>query len=92
MVRTGKINENTDKKELQKILRDSGWDNDEAKRVVAIDPKGNMFVDGTKGVQYVQESMDSIRSGFDDVMSNGPLAYEYCRGVKAVLHLSLIHI
>ena len=91
MIRTGKINEYTDKKELAEILRNAGWDKEEAKRVVVIDPKGNMFVDATKGVQYVQESIDSIRSGFDDVMSNGPLAYEYCRGIKAVLHHYVPH-
>ncbi|MDV3293309.1 MAG: elongation factor EF-2, partial [Nitrososphaerales archaeon] len=29
--------------------------------------------------------MDSIRAGFDDIMKNGPLAYEFTRGVKVVL-------
>src|SRR5207245_7910054 len=39
----------------------------------------------TKGVQYLQESMGSIRSGFEDIMKNGPLAYEFCRGIKCTL-------
>ncbi len=64
LIRTGQINENMDKKQLAKTLRDLGWDPDEAKSVVTIDNKGNMMLDATKGVQYLQESMDSILSGF----------------------------
>ena len=91
LIRAGKINDNTDKKELQEILMKEGWERDEAKRVVTIDSGGNMFVDATKGVQYVQESMDSIRAGFYDVMSNGPIAYENVRGVKATFHHYVPH-
>jgi elongation factor 2 len=85
LIRTGQLNENTDKKSIAKILRDKGWDADEARSVVTIDDKGNMLLEETKGVQFLQESMDSIRAGFNDVMTNGPLAYEFCRGFKVVL-------
>ncbi len=91
MIRTGKINENMDKKEMAKILRDNGWDTDESRNVVAIDERGNLFVDATKGVQFLQESLDSMLAGFTDVMINGPLAYEYCRGLKVVLHHYVPH-
>jgi len=85
LIRTGQLNENTDKKTVAKVLREHGWDADEARSVVTIDEKGNMLLEETKGVQYLQESMDSIRAGFNDVMTNGPLAYEFCRGYKVVL-------
>ncbi len=85
LIRTGKIHENMDKKEMAMILREHNWSTDESKKVVAIDERGNLFVDGTKGVQYLQESLDSMRAGFSDVMQNGFLAYEYCRGLKVVL-------
>jgi elongation factor 2 len=85
LIRNGTLNEMTDKKGIQKTLRDNGWSSDMAKSVVAIDPRGNMLTEETKGVQYLQESMDSIRAGFEDIMENGPLAYELCRGVKATL-------
>jgi len=49
------------------------------------------MVDETKGVQFIQESMDSIRSGFDDVIKNGPIAKEQVRGVKFVLHHFVPH-
>jgi len=35
--------------------------------------------------------MDSIRSGFEDVMEEGPLSREYCRGVKVILHHYVPH-
>ncbi len=85
LIRTGQLNENQDKKTVAKILRDRGWDADEARSVVEIDERGNMLLEETKGVQFLQESMDSIRAGFNDVMTNGPLAYEYCRGMKVIL-------
>ncbi len=91
LIRTGKINENMDKKSLQTIFRDQGWEPEESKRVVAIDERGNIFVETTKGVQFLQESMDSIRSGFEDIMANGPLAYEFCRGMKIILHHYVPH-
>src|SRR5581483_6844171 len=91
MIRTGKIKEDMDQKEMAKLLREKGWSSDEARSVAAIDASGNMFIDETKGVQYLQESMDSIRSGFDDVIRNGPIAQEQVRGVKFVLHHFVPH-
>ncbi len=91
LIVTGQINENMDRKQIAKVLRDHGWDADEARGVVAIDERGNVFVDQTKGVQFLQESMDSLRAGFVDAMRNGPLAYEYVRGAKVVLHHFVPH-
>ncbi len=91
LIRTGRINENMDRKQIAKILREHGWSADEARNVAAIDERGNIFIDATTGVQFLQESMDSLKSGFFDVMLNGPLAYEYCRGVKVVLHHFVPH-
>jgi elongation factor 2 len=91
MLRTGQIKEDMDKKVMAKILREKGWNADEARSVAAIDPGGNMLIDETKGVQFLQESMDSIRSGFDDVVHSGPIAHESLRGVKFVLHHFVPH-
>ncbi|HLG36916.1 MAG TPA: elongation factor EF-2, partial [Nitrososphaera sp.] len=91
MIRTGKIKEDMDKKEMARLLREKGWSADEARSVSAVDQSGNMLIDETKGVQFLQESMDSIRSGFDDVIHNGPIAHESVRGVKFVLHHFVPH-
>jgi elongation factor 2 len=91
LIKTGQIKEDMDKKEMAKILREKGWNADEARNVAAIDVGGNMLIDETKGVQFIQESMDSIKSGFDDVIHSGPIAHESVRGVKFVLHHFVPH-
>ncbi len=91
MIRNGTLNEYKDKKEVAKILKDAGWDSDDAKRIMRFDTRGNVMVDGTKGVQFVQESTDSILSGFDDTMKEGPLTREQVRGCKFTFHHFVPH-
>ncbi|HYL66805.1 MAG TPA: elongation factor EF-2 [Nitrosopumilaceae archaeon] len=91
LIRNGTLNEYKDTKEVAEILRNAGWERDEAKRVMRFDPRGNVFVDGTKGVQFVQESTDSILSGFEDTMKEGPLAREQVRGCKFTFHHFVPH-
>ena len=91
LIRSRQIKEEMDKKEIARILREKGWNADEARNVATIDPIGNLLIDETKGVQFIQESMDSIKSGFDDVMHSGPIAHETVRGVKFALHHFVPH-
>jgi elongation factor 2 len=91
MIRNGTLNEYKDTKEVAEILRNAGWERDEAKRVMRFDSRGNVYVDGTKGVQFVQESTDSILSGFEDTMKEGPLAREQVRGCKFTFHHFVPH-
>ena len=91
LIRSRQIKEEMDKKEIARILREKGWNADEARSVATIDPIGNLLIDETKGVQFIQESMDSIKSGFDDVMHSGPIAHETVRGVKFALHHFVPH-
>jgi elongation factor 2 len=91
MIRNGTLNEYKDTKEVAEILRNAGWERDEAKRVMRFDPRGNVMVDGTKGVQFIQESSDSILSGFEDTMKEGPLAREQVRGCKFTFHHFVPH-
>jgi elongation factor 2 len=44
-----------------------------------------MLVDMTKGIQYLREVMELIQEGFEEVILNGPLAKEKCRGIKVKL-------
>jgi elongation factor 2 len=91
LIRTRHIREDMDKKEMAKVLRGKGWNAVEARSVAAIDVSGNVLLDETKGVQFIQESMDSIKSGFEDVIYSGPIAHETVRGVKFVLHHFVPH-
>ena len=82
MLRTGQIGEMKDKKMMAELLKKEGWDTDTIKRIMRLDSRGNVLINGTKGVQFVAESTDSINSGFDDVMKEGPLAKEQMRDCK----------
>ncbi len=82
MLRSGQIGEMKDKKEVSELLKAEGWDTDTIKRIMKLDSRGNVMINGTKGVQFVQESTDSINSGFEEVMKEGPLCREQMRDCK----------
>ena len=82
MILAGQLSEMKDKKEMENLLKSKGWDTDTAKRVMRFDSRGNIMINGTKGVQFIQESTDSILSGFEEVMKEGPLAREQVRNCK----------
>ncbi|HIP63024.1 MAG TPA: elongation factor EF-2, partial [Archaeoglobus profundus] len=73
-----------DKKELRKKLVEAGLSKEEAAGIVDY-YEGNVFCDVTKGIQYLNETMDLIIQGFREAMSAGPLAKEPCMGVKVKL-------
>ena len=84
MLRTGQISDMRDKQEVAALLKKEGWDTDTIKRIMKLDPGGNVLINGTKGVQFIQESTDSINSGFEDVMKEGPLCRERMRNCKFI--------
>jgi elongation factor 2 len=84
MLRSGQISDMKDKKEVSDLLKKEGWDTDTIKRVMRYDSRGNVMINGTKGVQFIQESTDSLNSGFDDVMKEGPLCKEQMRNCKFI--------
>ncbi|MEM4404734.1 MAG: elongation factor EF-2, partial [Nitrososphaerota archaeon] len=85
LIRRGELFDEMDRKQVAKILREHGWDADEARSVWMIDSGGNILVDMTKGAQYLHESKMMIIGGFQRVVQEGPLAGERMRGLKAVL-------
>jgi len=82
LIRKGEITEYMDRAAMAKILREHGWEPDEAKGVWSIDEPMNMIVDVTKGAQYVQEARDMIIAGYRWGIKEGPLAYEQIRGLR----------
>jgi len=68
----------------------AGWDNDTALSVKAI-YKGNMFLDATRGIVQLNEAIELILDGFEQVMNEGPLAREPCIGIKVTLTDAKLH-
>jgi elongation factor 2 len=84
-----------DAKELAKKLQDLGMDRDEARGVVMF-KDNNVFIDGTKGIQYLNETLELCKQGYEEAMNRGPLAQEKVMGLKvklvdAKLHEDSIH-
>ncbi|MGC8851288.1 MAG: elongation factor EF-2 [Candidatus Micrarchaeia archaeon] len=87
----GQIDESMKGKDLQERLIKAGLPRDEAKKIIAVH-ENNLFVDATKGVQYLQDIMELVIDAFDEAMSAGPLAKEKVVGVKVKLNDATIHV
>jgi elongation factor 2 len=83
----------------RKLADEFGWDVTEARKIWAFGPEGtgpNLFVDTTKGVNYLAEIKESVVGGFAWASQNGPLCEEQMRGCRynlmdVVLHADAIH-
>jgi len=83
----------------RKLADEYGWDVSEARKIWAFGPDGtgpNLFVDTTKGVNYLLEIKESVVGGFAWAAQNGPLCEEQMRGCRfnlmdVVLHADAIH-
>lgn len=69
---------------------EAGMDREEAKKIVELF-NGNMLVNGTKGIQYLNEVMELIKQSFEEVCNNGPLAEEPVTGMKVTLMDAKLH-
>lgn len=66
------------------------WDTKKANMVKAIN-NGNIFLDETRGIVYINEIMELVLDMFDDVMKQGPLAKEPCTNVQVSLTDCSLH-
>ncbi len=72
------------------MTQNHGWEKDVAKKVKCIDGT-NMFIDGTKGIQYLHETFELIFEAFREAVKTGCRAGEPVQGVKFVLHDAKLH-
>ncbi len=82
-------------KDLRAQLIDLGMDREEARRIINI-YKGNIMVDMTRGVQHLDEVIELLFDGFEQIIDSGPMANEPTTMVKvklmdASLHEDAIH-
>jgi elongation factor 2 len=89
---SGKIK---DSKALARKLQDLGMSKEESKGVVAMDGT-SIFTDVTKGIQYLNETIELCIDAFHEAIARGPLANERIMGLKvrlvdAKLHEDSIH-
>lgn len=89
-IKAGDIHMNLPELERRQKLIDLGMEKEEAKGIVGIF-NTNIFIDMTKGIQYLNETMELILDGFEEVMRAGPLTREPVANVKCVLVDAKLH-
>lgn len=90
-IQEGKIKEGRVKgKEMAKTFIEAGMDKEEARRVWDVYEK-NLFINMTRGIQYLDEIKELLMDGFESAMDNGPIAKEKVMGVKIKLMDAKIH-
>ena len=98
LLKSGDVSEGRIKKK-DLVLRDKfmacGWDTKDADKIRDI-YHGNIFVDQTRGIVYINEIIELVLDMFEDVMRTGPLAREPCVGIRVnmtdcKLHEDAIH-
>ncbi|MFZ1024027.1 MAG: elongation factor EF-2, partial [Thermoplasmata archaeon] len=97
-IKEGEIPQGKSFKDLKTLvtkMSEMGITREEGRGLVAVEGT-NMLVDVTKGIQYLNETMDLIIDAFKEAMNRGPLANEKVYGLKvrlvdAKLHEDSIH-
>jgi len=96
----GKLGPRDDPKNRTKILTEEfGWDKELTKKIWCFGPDTNgpnLFVDITKGVQFLNEIKDSVNAAMQWACKEGALAEENMRGIcfelcDVVMHADAIH-
>ena len=93
-IENGEIGPYVDEKEVSQILKNYGWDKEDSRKVWGLAPDddgANMFIDRTKGVQYLREVQEYIVQGFRWSSTDGPLCGEPYYGIKFALTDCTLH-
>jgi elongation factor 2 len=77
-------------KELASKFTEAGLAKDEAKKVWDV-YKRSLFVNMTRGIQYLDEIKELLLEGFESAMDDGPIAREKVMGIKILLKDAKIH-
>ncbi|HOB18261.1 MAG TPA: elongation factor EF-2 [Candidatus Methanoculleus thermohydrogenotrophicum] len=95
LIQEGEVSMTQQAVERRDILIEAGMDKEEAKNIRAIEGT-NVFIDMTKGVQYLNETMELVLDGWREALRGGPLADEPVQNLKVrlvdvKLHEDAIH-
>jgi len=76
--------------ERREALQEAGLDKDTSQEVETIHGS-NIFVDDTKGIQHLNETMELVIEGLQEALNDGPLANEPVQGSLIRLHDARLH-
>lgn len=92
-IANGEVKEGRIKKkdrELWDLMHEKGLSKDESEKVKDI-YHGNVFIDMTRGIVALNEVIELVLDGFEEIMREGPLARESCVKLKIKLHDVKLH-
>ena len=76
--------------ERREALQEAGMDKDTSQNVETIHGR-NVFIDDTKGIQHLNETMELVVEGVSEAIDDGPLANEPVQGSLMRLHDARLH-
>lgn len=77
-------------KELATKFQEFGLAKDEARRVWDVNNR-SLFINMTRGIQYLDEIKELLMDGFESTLDDGPIAREKVMGIKVLLKDAKIH-
>lgn len=95
-IQNGEIKEGKVKgKELANTFIEAGLEKEEARKVWDVYQR-SIFINGTRGIQYLDEVKELLLEGFESALDDGPIAKEKVMGLKlklvdAKLHEDAVH-
>ncbi len=89
-LRMGEASMDMPEQERREAFMEAGMDKDTAQNVEHV-VGTNVFVDDTKGIQYLNETMELVLEGVEEGVEEGPLAREPVQGVLLRLHDARLH-
>ncbi|MFO7925327.1 MAG: elongation factor EF-2 [Halobacteriota archaeon] len=89
-IKRGEISMDMPELERRESIMEQGMDKDTAQNIEHI-YKNNVFIDDTKGIQHLNETMELVIEGLEEALEDGPLAAEPVEGALIRLHDARLH-
>ncbi|MFB6107096.1 MAG: elongation factor EF-2 [Halobacteriaceae archaeon] len=89
-LKLGDLSMDMPEQERREVLQEAGIGKDTSQNVEDIIGT-NVFVDDTKGIQHLNETMELVIEGIEEALTDGPLAAEPVQGTMLRLHDARLH-
>jgi elongation factor 2 len=89
-IKLGDVSMDMPEVDRREELQDAGMDKDTSQNVENMFGT-NIFIDDTKGIQHLNETMELIVEGLEEALDEGPLAGEPVQGSLVRLHDARLH-
>jgi elongation factor 2 len=89
-IKKGDVSMDMPEQERREALQEAGMDKETSQNVETMH-NTNIFIDETKGIQHLNETMELVVEGLQDALDEGPLAAEPVQGALIRLHDARLH-